>query len=67
MIIGWEIGEAPRARQEGTHEEGSVPRGPTWHWGLRTFHGVIHQLLTRGRDAPIRVCLNGVVALTVDG
>ena len=24
----------------------SVPRGPTWHWCLRTFHGVIHELLT---------------------
>ena len=25
----------------------SVPRGTTWHWCLRTFHGVIHQLLTQ--------------------
>ena len=26
----------------------SVPRarGTTWHWCLRTFHGVIHELLT---------------------
>ena len=24
-----------------------VPRGRTWHWCLRTFHGVIHELLTR--------------------
>ena len=24
----------------------SVPRGPTWHHYLRTFHGVIHELLT---------------------
>ena len=25
----------------------SVPRGPTWHHYLRTFHGVIHELLTQ--------------------
>ena len=24
----------------------SVPMATTWHWCLRTFHGVIHQLLT---------------------
>ena len=24
-IIGWEIGEAPRARQEGTHEDKGAP------------------------------------------
>ena len=26
-----------------------VPRGRTWHWCLRTFHGVIHELLTERR------------------
>ena len=25
----------------------SVPGDTTWHWCLRTFHGVIHQLLTQ--------------------
>ena len=24
----------------------SVPTATTWHWCLRTFHGVIHELLT---------------------
>ena len=29
----------------------SVPRGPTWHHYLRTFHGVIHELLTSNMAA----------------
>ena len=28
-IIGWEIGEAPRARQEGTHEDKGRARSQT--------------------------------------
>ena len=30
----------------GTWGHTFAPRGRTWHWCLRTFHGVIHELLT---------------------